>query len=204
MGHGEKRPEHARPTGIESTLPRAPRLPQNRFTGTLSPEMIDGCIEVARDLDPALADRMAAQRGENFTELEQLIRHKGRRLLDLWQLKQRDESLYELKVLELKTDAEVVEVAAALRSARAEGNVQESTRLEQELRILLRMQMAFALKAREDYICRLKEHIERLEDELQDDYVNFDERVELRLRQLTGSAGHGTGQPTGGEREPPE
>ena len=161
-----------------------PRFPRNRPAEELTDELIDACIEVAHDIDPELAKRLTAQRSEDPTKLEHLLRQRGHRLLDLAALKDSDPNLYDLKLIELNLDSQISDSAAQLKTARAEGDTAQVQLLEDSLRAHLRLQLVFALQSREDYICRLQEHIERLESELAYDRAHFDERVEMKFQQL--------------------
>ncbi|UCD75762.1 MAG: hypothetical protein JSV91_02370 [Phycisphaerales bacterium] len=180
-----------------------PRLPRNREVEELTPELIDACIGVAEDIDPQLAQRLISQREEDPAKLERLLHQRGRRLLDLALLKDNDPNLYDLKLVELKLDSQISETAAQLRAAYAAEDAAQIDVLESNLRLHLRLQLAFALRAREDYICRLQEHVERLQEQWEYDHAHIDELVELKFHQLIESSPPVTGSSRGIHREPP-
>jgi hypothetical protein len=151
----------------------------------LTPELIDACLAVARDLDLQLAEELRRMREEDPGQFERRLRH-SRRLIALAQLRERDPALYDLKKLELNVDAEVVRLARETRQARREGRLADARILEKQLRSQVILQLGFAIKNREDYLCRLQELVEKLEEELvrQREPDNFERAVELRMHQL--------------------
>lgn len=161
-----------------------PRLPRNVVAFEFTAELIDQCIAVADEIDPELARRLRELRAEDIEKLKQLLLRRGHRLLDLAELKERDPALYELKLLELNLDGQINRTAAELRAAHAEGDSIQIEVLEDNLRTYLRLQLASALRAREDYLCRLREHVEQLEESIEYDREHFDARIEMRFHQL--------------------
>ncbi|MDY7109791.1 MAG: hypothetical protein SYC29_14240 [Planctomycetota bacterium] len=171
----------------------------------LTPELIDACLAVARDLDLQLAAELRRMRKEDPGQFERRLRH-SRRLIALAELRERDPALYDLKKLELNVDAEVVRLARETRTARREGRLADAKILEKQLRGQVILQLGFAIKNREDYLCRLQELVERLEHELarQREPENFDRAVELRMQQLLSDPSvDERDRPAGGGEPPP-
>jgi len=150
----------------------------------LTPELLDECLEIAAEIFPSMAKSLQAQREKDSSGLERQIRRRAAWLLPLVELKHRDPDLYELKLFELKADAQINAIAQHLRQALADGNTVEAEQLEEQLRALLRFQGVLLLRSRDDYICRLQEHIEQLQEQLQIDRDNFDEQIEQRIQVL--------------------
>ncbi len=163
---------------------RMPHSAEHRSYRELTPELLDECLEVAAEIFPSMAKSLQAQREKDSTGLERQIRRRAAWLLPLVELKHRDPDLYELKLFELKADAQINAIAQNLREALENGNTAEAEQLEEQLRTLLRFQGALLLQSREDYICRLQEHIEQLQEQLQIDRDNFDEQIEQRIQDL--------------------
>lgn len=149
----------------------------------LTPELVARCLEVAREIDPTLADGLIALRERDPAEFERRLQ-RSRRLIGLAELKDTDPASYDLKLLELRVDAEVRRLTEAARTARAAGNDDRLAELERELLTWMRLQAGFALKARQDYLDRLRDHLARLERALDDAKATFDDRVETRVADL--------------------
>ena len=91
--------------------------PHRRVGAALTPEMIERCLAVARDIDGDLADQLERLRDRNRVHFEEKLR-QSRRLLALAELRERDPILYDLKRHELEVDAQVSRLASEARRAR--------------------------------------------------------------------------------------
>jgi hypothetical protein len=185
---GATAPASDHPASALWTVERAPRLPDGISQPpreidphSLTADTIDACIEVAMHIDPAMGRRMQTLRHDAPDQFNALLQKRGYRLLQLAELRDTDRALYDLKIIELKLDAQVREVIGEIRNAQAGGKEAQVEVATKRLSALLGAQYAIALKAREDYICRLKEHVEELEHQLQRDLANADDIVEQRV-----------------------
>ncbi len=149
----------------------------------LTPEMINLCMEVARDIDEDLAKQLAVLRERDFREFESRLR-RSRRLTALAELKQRDATGYNLKITELRVDATVSRLASEVRAARRAERPKEAQSLEQDLQGQVILQLAFRYRARENYLCQLRELVERLERELEKERDDFDHVLSDRMAEL--------------------
>jgi hypothetical protein len=167
-----------------SRRPDAPRFGPD-VPDRLTPELIDACLAVARDLDLQLAAELQRMRKEDPRQFERRLRH-SRRLIALAELRERDPALYDLKKLELNVDAEVVRLARETRKARREGRIADAEALQKQLRGQVILQLGFAIHNREDYLCRLQDLVVKLEEELarQREPENFNRAVEQRMQEL--------------------
>lgn len=185
----------AGPATGTTNLERAPQTPHTHGSphqldrparaavAKLTPEMIDLCMEVAHDIDQDLAKKLATLRTRNVKQFEAKLRH-SRRLTSMADLKKRDPNLYTLKLVEFKTDAAVARLAAEARSARKAGQASEAKALEDELRGRVILQLGFRHRARQDYLCQLRELVERLERELKDELTNSNRMIDERMAEL--------------------
>lgn len=148
----------------------------------LSPEMIAACLAVAEDLDEGLARQLRELRDRDRAAFERRLR-TSRRLISMAELRERDSVLYDLKLLEMKTDATVSRLAAEARAARRSGSAQAPV-LESQLRGQVIVQLAFRHRAREGYLRQLCELVERMERELEHDREHFDEVLANRMKEL--------------------
>jgi hypothetical protein len=179
---------------LPSDAPRFDPMPR-AMPEVLPPEMIDLCVQVARDIDSELGEQLAALRERNPADFERRLLGSPR-LYDLALVKKRDLNLYRLKLLEIKVDRDVSRLVKELRAARVAGRDDEN--ILQQLRMQVRVQLALAHHNREEYLCRLQELVVRLERELEEEREQFklrpDEIVDERIRELMDPA----------DRPPPE
>ena len=156
----------------------------------LTPEFVERCLEVAAVIQPSLAEGLRALRDRDPVAFEQRLR-RSTRLLSLAELRDRDPRLFDLKLVELRVDAEVLRIARELRQLHGEGGPSDRIKtLETQLLGQVRLQVAFTIHARTDYLCRLQEEVARLERELAQDRERPEALVEQRLRGLLGDAYH--------------
>jgi len=160
-----------------------PERPAQTVGPKLTPEMIDLCMEVAHDIDESVATKLAALRSRDERQFEATLR-ASRRLTALAELKKRDATLYDLKITELKVDAAVSRLATQARKARKTGAIEEARSLERQLEGQAILQLAFRYRAREDYLCRLRELVERLDREMKNEQENFDRVLADRMTEL--------------------
>ncbi len=155
----------------------------------LSPQLIKKCLEVAQELDPQLARRLEAVLEKDPETFERIVGRLGRKLVGLAQLKASNPKLYALKVEELKAEREVTRLARKLREVRRNPSQSPSQAaltadLEEELLKQVRMQVALTIKARGQYLLRMRDHVEALQAELEEQALNFLETVEKRMQEL--------------------
>lgn len=155
-----------------------------RHTGEAVPgDMADRLIEVAEDVDGAMANRLRRMRERDPVAFEQAMQTTGRRLMGIAELKVRDPRLYQLKLLELKADENVLRAARRLRESIETGSGDVDHR-RKELRENLQIQVAVSIGGRSEYLARLREHAEKLEAEIDRDVRRFEKTVESRLDEL--------------------
>lgn len=155
----------------------------------LTPGRITQCLEVAQMIDPALADGLRALRERDPALFARRLR-QSTRLIALAELRERDPRLFDLKLTELRVDADVSRLARELRGAHLRGESGRISGLESQLLMFVRAQVAFSIRAREDLLCRLRMEVERMEREYDRDRANPEQLVEQRLRSLLGEHWH--------------
>ncbi|MDP6601742.1 MAG: hypothetical protein QGH76_05545 [Phycisphaerales bacterium] len=164
---------------------RAPRRGERGERGgrPLTPEMIEQTMRVAEEVDPDLAAQLRAMCESDPDAFERLIRRQGRRLASLVDLRQSDPDLFEVKVAELKLDAEMRRVAHDVDRIRDEFGMDSSEAAAsiEELRLLMRGRIAIGIRAQHLYIERLEQHVAAMRERLIETEENFDEVVEERL-----------------------
>ena len=175
-----------RPSGNDRLKARGPRGNRNRrpTMDEMPPMMLERVMEIAKEIDPELADRLSEMCQDDPEAFNRLVRRQGRRLGSLIQLRESDPDLFEVKVNELKLDAEIFQVTKGIR----ELGVDKKTSDVQiaALRGLVRAKTALSIRAQTLYIERLERHLEGLRERLADTSERFDEVVEATVDELLG------------------
>ncbi len=156
---------------------RVPGLPD----ATLSADMIERCMDVAREVDPDLAGRLQRIRRERNEQDFRRAMSGARHLVGLASLKQQDPKLYDIKVKELKLQAQVDHLMEELIDARLTASVATVVEIEVQLEELVSRQVGYSIIARGFYLIRLKDHVKSLEDELDRD-MQRNHRLEVKRR----------------------
>jgi hypothetical protein len=153
-----------------------------RRTRQLSPEMIQRCLEVAHDVDPALAEHLEQLRQTRGEPAFGRSIRRARHLVGLARLKERNPQLYDVKVQELKVDAKVTRTLETIQEARREGR--SVGVLEHELHELVRQQVSLSIASRGMYLQTLQEHVKGMQERLEKEATSFHKTVEKRYAKL--------------------
>lgn len=159
----------------------------------LSAEDIQRCLEVAREVDPQLSQRLEDLRRESPGPAFERAIAGARYLRALANLKQRDPQLYNVKIMELQTDASIDWLLEEIRELRRTGSASIEG-LEARLHGLVRIQVAYSIAARGMALRRLNEHVQKVTDKLAEDSEHFEKTVERRLAELLEQVGEAPGQ----------
>ncbi len=173
----------AQPT---ATSPSIDRIRQRvGAADTLSPELIAQCLEVARDVDPELADRLETIRETRSEQDLARAMRNARHLVGLAQLKTEDPQLYDVKVKSLQLDAQVDRLVDAVVVSRQLSGA-PAAELEDQLNKLVTRQVGYSLIARGMYLRRLSDHVNGLREQLEHDAnpANFQAAVKSRMQEL--------------------
>lgn len=149
----------------------------------LTPKLVELCLEVAREVEPELANRLEAIRQERPGPAFDRAIGNARHLVGLARLKERDPQLYELKVRELRLDAQIDSVLKQLAGMSPTSSEAAET-IEAHVRGLVRQQVAASIASRGMYLLRLKENLTSLQEQLAYDAANFEEAVDRRMEAL--------------------
>lgn len=193
--------EDFRPASNDGAAVESPSRDGRRTVAapTWTADEIEIAVQVARDVDEKLAIQFERLRRDNPREFRRRL-DESTRLKNLVILKQRDPVLYDLKRNELQMNLKVDQLARSLQDAKASGrSAGEVEQLESELRLWVRVQMVLQYRLREDYLCRLQEIVQSLQQELESSRLQFDEQVEQRIRVLLN--GGGSASPAGGTHQ---
>lgn len=155
----------------------------NRRPAPLTEDEIDRCLVVAQDIDPPLYDGLMALREADPAEFRERLA-RSQRLRFLANLRQDEPHLYELKLIELRTDREVARLSEELRAAAGREDQSRVESLKPKLIAQMRMQQAFILLARKQTLDRMREKLEELERAYQEDLSTVDERIMAEIDRL--------------------
>ena len=140
-------------------------------------------LVVAEDLDPRLSERLRSLHDfdpEGFAE-RIAASTQLRALVDM---RREDRRAYDMKILELKTDAKVRTLAATVRQARVDGDDAAYSSGREELRMQLRIQAGMRLANRLLQIERMEDMVEQLRERYDREVAEAEADVEVRLQNL--------------------
>jgi hypothetical protein len=148
----------------------------------ITPNMVEHILDIAKDIDPELAAQLASMCEKDPDALHKIIRRQGHRLGSLIRLRESDPELYEVKVTELKIDAEIYHVAESIRGQ----NPTDPETIAQIMQLegLIRAKTEMTIQSQSFYIERLERHLSALQTRLIERKSRVDEIVKKRLSQL--------------------
>lgn len=167
------------PTGAIPTVRVAP----GRSARALDPQTVDRYLEVARDVDPALAESLERIRAERPAEAFAVALADKHFLRSLVALKEEDPMLYSFRIDELRMEAKIDHLLDELAVARR-AHAPSTAELQEQLPALVEQQMAYSLLARAQYVRRLNQHVQSLRDKIASDSGNFKQAVKDRVKEL--------------------
>ncbi len=162
------------------------RPSNDRRVAPLTEEEIDRCLMVARDIDPPLHDGLLTLRDADPEAFRRRLA-SSQRLRFLAGLSRDEPHLYELKLIELRTDREVARLSEELRAAAERDDSVAVGTLRPQLVAQMRVQQAFVLLARRQALDRMRERLEALERDYQQDVATVDERIRAEIDRIVGA-----------------
>ena len=140
-------------------------------------------LEVAEDLDPRLSERLRSLHDSDPEGFAERIA-ASTQLRALVDMRREDRRAYDMKILELKTDAKVRTLAATVRQARVDGDDAAFASGREELRMQLRIQAGMRLANRLLQIERMEDMVEQLRERYDREVAEAGADVEVRLQNL--------------------
>ena len=140
-------------------------------------------LVVAEDLDPRLSERLRSLHDSDPEGFAERIA-ASTQLRALVDMRREDRRAYDMKILELKTDAKVRTLAATVRQARADGDDAAFASGREELRMQLRIQAGMRLANRLLQIERMEDMVEQLRERYDREVAEAEADVEVRLQNL--------------------
>ena len=140
-------------------------------------------LVVAEDLDPRLSERLRSLHDSDPEVFAERI-SASTQLRALVDMRREDRRAYDMKILELKTDAKVRTLAATVRQARVDGDDVAFASGREELRMQLRIQAGMRLANRLLQIERMEDMVKQLRDRYDREVAEAEADVEIRLQNL--------------------
>ena len=140
-------------------------------------------LVVAEDLDPRLSERLRSLHDSDPEGFAERIA-ASTQLRALVDMRREDRRAYDMKILELKTDAKVRTLAATVRKARVDGDDVSFASGREELRMQLRIQAGMRLANRLLQIERMEDMVKQLRERYDREVAEAEADVEIRLQNL--------------------
>ena len=140
-------------------------------------------LVVAEDLDPRLSERLRSLHDSDPEGFAERIA-ASTQLRALVDMRREDRRAYDMKILELKTDAKVRTLAATVRQARVDGDDAAFASGREELRMQLRIQAGMRLANRLLQIERMEDMVQQLRKRYDREVAEAEADVEVRLQNL--------------------
>ena len=140
-------------------------------------------LVVAEDLDPRLSERLRSLHDSDPEGFAERIA-ASTQLRALVDMRREDRRAYDMKILELKTDAKVRTLAATVRQARVDGDDVAFASGREELRMQLRIQAGMRLANRLLQIERMEDMVKQLRERYDREVAEAEADVEIRLQNL--------------------
>ena len=175
------KPDHQ---GMEPRM-RGPRGDKEMMT-KMPQRMIERVMDVVKEIDPALAEQLMAICQDDPEAFAKIIRRQGRRLSSLVHISESDPDFFEVKLNELKLDAEIFQVTKSIRALGVDEEVSQAQIAT--LRGLVRAKTVLNIRVQALSINRLERHMEALRERLADTSERFDEVVEEQVVEILGNA----------------
>jgi len=165
--NGEQARERRTPFGADRPIPA---------------RVLEHVMAVLSEFDPELASQLSAICAADPAAYAQIIRRQGRRILPLVRMRESEPERFEVKVAELKIDAEIYFVTEGLKGSNMSDPAIQAQLMQ--LRGLIRAKIALSIRAQTLRIERLERHLEGLRTKLQETTSQFDEIVDERVEKL--------------------
>jgi hypothetical protein len=165
--NGEQARERRTPFGADRPIPA---------------RVLEHVMAVLSEFDPELASQLSAICAADPVAYEQIIRRQGKRFLPLVRMRESEPERFEVKVAELKIDAEIYFVTEGLKGSNMSDPAIQAQLMQ--LRGLIRAKIALSIRAQTLRIERLERHLEDLRTKLQETTSQFDEIVDGRVEKL--------------------
>lgn len=151
----------------------------------LTAEQREQALEVLRDVNPDLAERITQALQDNPERARRVIQRFGPRLLELAELRKSDPVLYQLKVTDQRYNFETFKLVRQIHEARIENDDTRVERLTDRLREHLLKHFDVRMKLREHELAMLEKRIRELREELKDRHERKTQLIDQQIQTMT-------------------
>ena len=144
--------------------------------------MLEHVRAVLSEIDPELASQLSAICAADPAAYEQIIRRQGKRFLPLVRMRESEPERFEVKMAELKIDAEIYFVTEGLKGSNMSDPAIQAQLVQ--LHGLERAKTAFSIRAQTRRIERVERELDGLRNRLKETTSRFDEIVDERVVKL--------------------
>lgn len=172
--------------GVDDNLRKYLRTPRRRGGArrTLTESDVKDVILVANDVAPEWGASLQARLEENPDSLRESIGQNGRRLLGLAMLRERNPTLYAVKVKGLRCSRSLQAATDAYHDAVRDGRTEDAGVLKEEVRDLVAQSLDLELQARAMELAALDKALKDLKSALQLEIRTQEERLQERLDEV--------------------
>ena len=172
--------------GVDGNLRKYLRTPRRRggVRRALTEADVRNVILVANDVAPEWGASLQSKLDENPDSLRESIGQNGRRLLGLAMLRERNPTLYKVRVNELRCNRSLQAASDAYRQAIRDGREEDSSTLHEEIRGLVAQSLDLELQARAMELAALDKALTELKSALQLEIRTQQERMQERLDEV--------------------
>lgn len=154
----------------------------------LKDDQIRSAIEIFRDRDPKLGERMEAGFKENPDRVRRMLASQWNRIERMIALKKGDPSLYKAQTKEIQASYKMYQVVGEIRKAK---DGQDTTKLRENLRQHVASHLESRHRVRKLELERLKQRVAKLQKQVEDNEAKMDKAVDARVKDLIKSRSHG-------------
>lgn len=185
LAQGDRKPGPPRDPDRHDGPPMRHRAGDGPPDRPLSDQEISERLDLLREIDPDLADRMGRWREKSPERVSDMLRSHWR-LSHMIELKSRDPQLYELRIKDLRLNKEAIELADRVRKHRADNNADEAKKAEQELLAKVRAHFEVRQQVRQRELEALEKKLDEMRQRLVERQQAQDRLIEERVEVLLG------------------
>lgn len=172
--------------GVDDGVRKYLRTPRRRAGNrrALTVADVKDVILVANDVAPEWGASLQARLEENPDSLRESIGQNGRRLLGLAMLRERNPTLYTVKVKGLRCSRSLQAATDAYHEAVRDGRAEDAGTLREQVRELVAQSLDLELQARAMELAALDKALKDLKSALQLEISTQEQRLQERLEEM--------------------
>lgn len=154
----------------------------------LTPRQTEEVLEVLREYDPELAQRLEAWRQRSPERVGEVLRPQLSNLWQLVYLRRNNPEMFRLRVQDYRLSRATTELGRALREAREANDEERARQLRAELEDRVRQHFKLRQEIREFELAQLEKRIEELRQQIEKRRGQGEQLIQERVRELIGES----------------